>query len=42
MDVVDAIAECKTDGMDRPRETQKIETVAVELNGYEPQAPIKA
>lgn len=42
MDVVDAIAESKTDGMDRPRETQKIESMEVELNGYEPQAPIKA
>ena len=42
MDVVDAIAESKTDGMDRPRETQKIESMEVQLNGYEPQAPIKA
>lgn len=39
IEVVDKIAETKTGRQDRPKEDQVMETVTVELNGYEYEAP---
>jgi peptidyl-prolyl cis-trans isomerase B (cyclophilin B) len=39
IEVVDKIAETKTGRQDRPNEDQVMETVTVELNGYEYEAP---
>ena len=39
IEVVDEIAKSKTGRQDRPKEDQVIETVTVELNGYEYEAP---
>lgn len=39
IEVVDSIADTKTGRQDRPKEDQVMETVTVELNGYEYEAP---
>jgi len=39
IEVVDTIAESKTGRQDRPKEAQVMETVTVDLNGYEYEAP---
>jgi len=39
IEVVDTIAESKTGRQDRPKEDQVMETVTVDLNGYEYEAP---
>ena len=39
IEVVDKIAKIKTGRQDRPKEDQVMETVTVELNGYEYEAP---
>ena len=39
IEVVDTIAETKTGRQDRPKEDQVMETVTVDLNGYEYEAP---
>ena len=39
IEVVDKIAKTKTGRQDRPKEDQVMETVTVELNGYEYEAP---
>lgn len=39
IEVVDSIADKKTGRQDRPKEDQVMETVTVELNGYEYEAP---
>jgi len=39
IEVVDAIVETPTASQDRPKEDQVMETVTVELNGYEYEAP---
>lgn len=41
-EVVDEIAGTPTDGNDRPLEPQRIETIKIELNGYEYEDPEKA
>lgn len=41
IDVVDAIAAVKTDPSDKPVTPVVIDTIVIELNGYEPQAPEK-
>lgn len=40
MDIVNAIADTRTDYSDRPMEEQKMKTVTVELNGYDFTEPV--
>jgi peptidyl-prolyl cis-trans isomerase B (cyclophilin B) len=39
LDIVDKIAETKTDFRDKPKEEQKIKSITIDLNGYEVEEP---
>ncbi|SHI66843.1 peptidyl-prolyl cis-trans isomerase B (cyclophilin B) [Dethiosulfatibacter aminovorans DSM 17477] len=41
LDIVDKIAETKTDFRDKPKEEQKIKKITIDLNGYEAEEPEK-